>query len=774
MKHYKSVFLCFLLTIPHFIYAQIPTQIIRGQVTNAVSGSPLPGVHIVLENHTPLLGTITDVDGYFRLVGVPVGRQSIRFTFIGFEPQIVRDIMVTSSRETVLDVNLLESSTELNELVVTPRMSKEQPINHMAVSSARLLSMDEASRYAGGFDDPARLASSFAGVAGNLSDNAIVIRGNAPKGLLWRMEGVDIPTPSHFANIVTMGGGGITALSSQMISNSDFYTGAFPAEYGNALSGVFDLNIRNGNLQKHEHTVKLGAIGIDLASEGPISSSRNASYLINYRLSTFSLIAPLLPDDAGDIRYQNLSFKIHVPTSKSGTFSFWGLGASDWSGSSADNTPGTWIYNQDRESVESPTKFGVLGLRHRLLLGDHAYLTSTVAASGNGLSWEIDRYTDDGMTLYRRESVFNESGRLTARSVLNYSFGPNHSNRTGLTINRLGYNQNIRYSHQPESPLQTVSDEMGSSVLYQGFTQSRFDFGRMVITGGMYFQHFELTNVTSAEPRIGLQLNHGKNLYSLSYGRHTQIEPLSVYFSHDQNRSLNPTKADHVVLGFSHMINQHFQIKAETYYQYLSDVPVIDGSSFSLLNLELDWFISDALQNSGKGRNYGVELSLERYLYNGWHGLINGSLFQSEYQGGDGHWRNTRFNRGYTMVFLGGKEWQFRSDERVRFLSVNGRINLMGGKRISPVDIQKSQFEKEVYYDENRAFTNQEPAVFYSDLTVELRTIRKKISTVWSLQMINITGYQEFYGHRYNLRTGTIDEEREMIMIPNISYKIEF
>jgi hypothetical protein len=762
------------LSIPQFLQAQTPAQTIRGQVTHITLGSPVPGVNVTLEGHEPQIGTTTDADGYFWLTGVPVGRHNLRFSFVGYEPRIIRDVMVSSARETVLDVALRESVTEMDALVVTPEMSKDQPLNIMAVSSARLLSMEEASRYAGGFDDPARLASSFAGVAGNLADNAIVIRGNAPKGLLWQMEGVEIPTPSHFSNIVTMGGGGITALSSQMISNSDFYTGAFPAEFGNALSGVFDLNIRNGNFQHHEHTAKIGAIGIDLASEGPIFRSGNASYLINYRFSTFSLIAPLLPEDAGDIRYQNLSFKINYPTTGAGTFSLWGLGAADRSGQSADVTPANWVYYQDREDAESPTWFGATGLRHRILLGNKANVISTIAASGNGLRWEIDRYTDDGSLLYPREFVRNESGKLTAKTVLNYSFGLRHSNRSGITINRLGYNQQIMHSDHPDTPLQTIVDESGHSYLIQGFSQSRIDLGRFILTGGIYFQHFDLTGSNSAEPRIGIQFRQSQNLFSLSYGLHSQIEPLSIYFSHPDNRQLEPAKASHFVAGYSRMLNPDFQIKAEAYYQYLSNVPVIDNTSFSVLNLELDWFINDPLRNIGAGRNYGLELTLERYLSKGWHGLVTGSLFQSEYRGGDGIWRDTRFNRGYTFVLLGGKEWEFRRENLVRFLSVNGRINMMGGKRISPIDEQRSHIERDVFYDESRAFINREPTVFYSDLTLELRTNRRNISTVWSLQMINLTGYKEFYGYRYNLRDNTIDEEREMVLIPNISYKVEF
>jgi hypothetical protein len=769
----KTGLLGFFLFIPFLSQAQIPSQTVRGSVTDEASGASIPGVSVILEGSEPLKGTTTNADGTFRLTGVPVGRQTFRFSFVGYETQFVRNIMISSAREVVLKIKLRESITEMEALVVQPDKVKSQPINPMAVSSARQLSMEEASRYAGGFDDPARLASSFAGVSGNLGDNAIIIRGNAPKGMLWRMEGVAIPTPSHFANVVTIGGGGITALSSHMIADSDFYTGAFPAEYGNALSGVFDLNLRNGNNQQYEHAIKAGVIGIDAASEGPIGDG-GSSYLFNYRISTFSLIAPLLPEDAGTIQYQNLSFKVNVPTEKAGTFSFWGLGANDQSGQTAEDSPEDWTYNQDREDSESPTRFGVIAMNHRLLLGDAAYLTTTMAANGNGFISETDRYTDNGSILYPREYAENEAGQLTAKSTLNYKFGSHHTNRIGFAINRLGYDQQIRQSLDPETPLRTIVQEAGHSYLYRAFSQSRFDVGQITLTGGIHFQHFALTESSSLEPRLAVQLQSGANSYSLSYGRHSQTEPLSFYFAHPENRDLDLAKADHFVAGYRRLINSNFMVNVETYYQWLSNVPVTPDSSFSMLNLDLNWFFDDPLINEGVGRNYGVELTLERYLSNGWYGLLTGSIFNSEYKGGDGIWRSTRFDRGYSFVLLGGREWEFRGGDRVRFLSLNGRVTVMGGERYSPVDMQRSHTEREVFYDETRAFSQREPNVLYADVTIEYRKNRQNISTVWSLQMINVTGYQEFYGYRYNLRENTIEEERATIIIPNLSYKIEF
>jgi len=749
-------------------------QTIRGQVIDAATGVSLPGVTIVVLDQEPLLGTTTARDGTFRLERVPAGRHTLRFTFVGYEPHYVRNLLVTSARESVLEIALRESVTEMEEVVVRPDRQKDQPINYMTVSSSRLISMDEASRYAGGFDDPAALATAFAGVTGSLSDNAVVIRGNAPKGVQWLMEGVEIPVPSHFGNILTIGGGGITALSTHMIADSDFYTGAFPAEYGNALSGIFDLNLRSGNNRQYEHAVKVSTIGLDFASEGPLRALPGSSFLFNYRYSTFSLIGPLLPEGAEGIRYQNLTFKFNLPAGKSGIFSIWGIGADDWSGQSADSSAENWSYNQDRESIESPTRFGAAGLRHRIVLGDRVWLTTSLAASGNGLRYELDRYSDDGASLSPREYLRSETGKLSVKSVVNFRVTSGHTNRSGVTVNRLGYHQRIRFSEEPGTPLQTITDASGHTFHYQVFTQSRVDFDPITITAGIHLQHYGLTGSTSLEPRAGLQYLIGKNLFSASYGRHSQAEPIHIYFSHPDNRNLSLTQADHFVAGYSRMLTPQLRLNVEVYYQYLSNVPVIPDSSFSTINLELDWLARDRMTGVGAGKNYGIEWTLERYFSGGWYGLLTSTFFESKYRGGDNVWRDSRFNRNHATTMLAGKEWEFRGDKRVRLLGISGQVNLMGGKWISPVDEVRSHELREVRYDEIRAFSSREPPVIYAHLTVEYRSITRRFTSVWSMQLLNLTGYKEFYGYRYNLQQNRIEEDRERIMIPNLGYKIEF
>lgn len=227
-----------------------PTQSIRGSVIDHATNTPIAFASVVLLDTNPLIGTITDTLSNFTIPNVPVGRYDLKVSCVGYEPAIIREVVVSSSKQTFLTLQLNENNTLLSELVIKPRVNKEQPLNAMATVSARMLSVEEAKRYAGGFDDPARLATSFAGVAGNTGDNGIIVRGNAPKFLQWKMEGIEIPSPNHFGDLQSFGGGLFTALSSQMLANSDFFTGAFPAEYNNAISGVFELlksNFRFGN-----------------------------------------------------------------------------------------------------------------------------------------------------------------------------------------------------------------------------------------------------------------------------------------------------------------------------------------------------------------------------------------------------------------------------------------------------------------------------------------------------------------------------------------------
>lgn len=776
----KSSLIVFILSIfAQFAESQVPVQTLRGVITDKDSKQSLPGATVVILNTDPLLGTTSDADGKFKISNIPVGRYSVKISYIGYEPSGINELLIGSGKEVVLNIELKESLSQLGEVNITAENNKDRTINSMAMVSARQVSVEEASRYAGSIDDPARLVAAYAGVSGNFASNGIVIRGNSPRGLKWRMEGADIPNPSHFAEITAFGAGAFTALSSQMLSNSDFFTGAFPAEYGNALSGVFDLHLRNGNTENYEHTFQAGTLGIDISSEGPFKRGKGSSYLFNYRYSTFALIAPLLPDDAGGIRYQDLSLKMNYPLGKNGTLSAWGIGALDRSTSKAETDMNNWEFYQDREQVDSRLGFAAGGIQYKLLLGSRSWISNSLAYSGNFLGWEQDRL-DSNMLFYRNEEVDNLLQKISLSSSYNHKFSSRHSNRTGFIINYMDYNIRLSNSATAGIPLQSSVDDQGRSHILQFFTQSRFDLSEKTsCTAGVHVLEFGLGNVFSIEPRFQFkwQFNPVQSV-SFGYGLHSQTELLPFYLvefpdGNKPNKNMGFTGSHHIVLAYEWLPSENLRIKAEPYIQLLYHVPVKDGTSFSMLNLEQDWFLHDTLIPEGTGRNLGIDLTVERFLVKGFYYLLSASVFRSYYTGGDGIERPTRYDRRFTANFLCGREWK-TGPKKHNLFGLNLRLTIMGGERLTPVLENESFAAGEVINDESRAFEDKKPDPFVACINLTYRKNKTRYAGTWSLQLVNFTGTREHYGYRMNLKTGYPEAEREMLIFPNISYKVEF
>lgn len=776
MRYY--LFLLVLLTAAITTYSQNTTQTIKGVVLDKNSLSPLPSATVQILNTNPKIGAISNKTGNFKIENVPVGRYDIQVSFVGYEPLVIREVVVSSAKETFVTASLKETGVSVGEVVVKPAVNKVEPLNAMSTVSARMLSVEEAKRYAGGFDDPARLASSFAGVASNVGSNGIVVRGNAPKFLQWKMEEIEIPNPNHFADMASFGGGGLTALSSQLLANSDFLTGAFPAEYTNALSGVFDIFMRTGNNEDYEHTFQVGVIGIDIASEGPFKKG-GSSYLFNYRYSTLSLLTPLLPEDADGTSYQDFSFKLNFPTQSLGTFVLWGIGLSDHSGQKAETDSLKWRYIQDKEEQDVKQSMGVIGLNNTLILSNNSYLKSNFATTVNGLRLNTKRI-NGSLELLPQNIIRTTNQNFVLSSYLNTKFNIDHTNKTGFTITGLRYDMQLKQAETPGAPLQTYTDETGFSTLIAAYSNSSLNLNNsLTMNMGISSQLFTLNNKYTIEPRLAfrMQLPEDAGTIGLGYGNHSRLERINYYFSKSPyngdeliNKNLDFTKAHHLVLSFSRTLSENITLRIEPYFQYLYNVPVIPDSSFSFINLQNEWFINKKLTNTGEGRNYGIDLTLEKYISDGYYYMVTASLFNSDYLGGDGVWRNTRYNRNYLFNLLVGKEWQFGQN----VLGVNLRGTLQGGDRYSPVNESESNSLKEIRYDEYNSFKNQLPASKQAHFTISYRINNQGVSHEIALKIINATMQKDFNGYRYNTITNTIDENSDVIFIPNLSYKIEF
>ncbi len=767
-------------------FAQL-TQNIRGTVVDKISAlTPLPGATVIIVGSDPLIGSTTDADGNFKLSKVPpVGiRSAIRASFItGYKEITLPNIIVNSGKEVVLTIPVQEDIVQMEEIVVTPAAERNKPLNEMATVSSRTFSVEETRKFAAAVNDPARAAVSFAGVVSTGDgNNNISIRGNSPFGLLWRMEGVDIPNPNHFANAGTSGGG-ISILSSQLLSNSDFMTGAFAAEYGNALAGVFDLNLRKGNNEKREYTFQAGFLGTDVAVEGPFSRNYRGSYLVNYRYSTLSVLSKL-GVNVGDAvtNFQDLSYHFFLPTKRAGNFSLFGFGGLSDQTQFAQKDSSKWTEDYLRYDQRYFSNTGAAGVKHSIILGQDTYLQSAVVLSGNNQGYSEDRLDRNYAAQFSYlQSYLNR--KVTVSSILNHKFNARHSIRSGMYLNKYFFNLNQRYLDSETNKIEEPIDSDSKATTVQAFSQWNFRITeKMTFNYGLHMLYLLNNGDVSLEPRTSLKydLTEQQSL-SLGYGLHSQMQPIGVYEARVKqvdgswlkpNQDIGFNKAHHIVLGYDRSISKHLRAKVETYYQHLFNIAVKNDLSSPVSTLVVEeGYLTDPLVNKGLGRNYGVELTLEQFTHNNLYFLLSTSLYNSEYKALDGVWRNTRFNGKHAVSFTAGKDFVWRKN---RTFGVNVRAIYAGGFWTTPIDLEKSRLNGKTERIESLAYTQQLPDYFRTDVRFSLKRNRSHSTTTLSLDLQNATNNKNLGGQYYEPRAGEIKKWYQVPLLPVLSYRIEF
>jgi hypothetical protein len=787
----KKTFLVMLLIVQASVQlnAQNLKQTIKGKINDKESQSALVGANVYIEGSNPIIATTTDANGNFKLVGVPIGRQTVSVSYIGYNKISIPEVLVGSGKEVVMNIELKEEVSKLQEVVVTAKKSKGDVLNTMATVSSRSFNVEETQRYAGGFDDPARLASAFAGVSstGSVESNAIIIRGNAPTGIMWQVEGVEVPVPSHFANADVLGGGSITLFSNQMLNNSDFYTGAFPSEYGNATAGVFDVRLRSGNPDKREYAIAVGAMGLDLSSEGPFSKEGKASYLFNYRYATLGLVKQFLPQSGLPV-YQDLCFKINMPTNRAGTFTLWGIGGIDNYSNKAKTNRDEWTDDHARMNLDSWFYPGTTGAGHKIMIGSNAYAQTAVAASSYSNTDNSRWMNDELVSIPLYKSSYYEY-KFTAKTMINYKFNAHITSRIGVIADMYSYNNASEKAYRignddDFTPLQKIMDKSGTTHSFQFYTQHKFDINsNLSINAGLHTTYLALNKKSSVEPRAGIKYNLNKrHAIGFAFGMHSQMQLINMYFitkqvngeTTMQNKNLDFTKAQHFVLSYDYNINENMRLKIEPYYQKLMSIPVEDNTSFALINIQETHGFDKVLESKGTGRNYGIDFTLERFLNNGFYYLATASLYDSKYKGGDGIERNTLYNNNYILNLLGGKEWSIGRSSKNNLLGINGRLFLRGGDRKNPVDNANSILRREVVYLQSEAFSKQNPLLYRFDITVSYRINRSGVSHILSLQMNNVLSSPTVYDDIYDYKINDVRENVEGSVFPSASWKVEF
>jgi hypothetical protein len=778
-------FLFLLTLIPTLLFAQNNTQNIRGVVTDKLSQSPLFDVSVQISSLQKV--TNTDTLGKFTISNIPPDRYDIKVSYAGYKSITIPNVVVISGKEVILDIAMEEAFNKLGDIVIKAS-NKGGTINKLASVSARTFSMEEVNRYAGGRSDPARLVANFAGVsAPDDSRNDIVIRGNSPVGVLWRIDGMNVNNPNHFASVGTTGGA-VSALNTNLLKNSDFFTSAFPAEYGNATAGVFDLGFRNGNNKKRETTIQVGVItGLEATTEGPFSKKSDASYLIGYRYALAG-VAQAVGINIGTTAtpsYQDLSFKLNSGTSKFGKFSLFGILATSTIeiGGGSSNT----LYGNGNQ-VDFASKIGIVGFNHFKQINKKSFISTTVGV--NYASTDQTGYDTDRPTV---TSFIKEENKVAKTS---YNFSTTYHSKinsrlfvkAGLQHEIIGLDLYYKTKERIFDNYKQIWDYNSSTNMTQAFAHFKYNITeKIALNTGIHSQLFFLNNSFAIEPRLGLTYNvTNKSSFNFGYGLHSQMQPINVYFlqSNDangntyyNNKNLDFTKSHHFVLGYNIQPFNDWRIKTEIYYQSIYNVPVNTfSSSYSMLNTGSTFKtdLQDSLTNNGTGENYGIELTIEKFFSKGYYGLFTSSFYSSKYTASDGVVRNTAFNGRYVFNLLAGKEWKVGSAKRNK-LSADLKFTNAGGRAYTPIDLTASntlgreQLSTNIYSSYYENYYRIDVKVGFS-----LNSGKRKLSHTFSLDLQNVTNHSNVFSQSYDDRNQSIKTTNQLGFFPNFIYKFQF
>ena len=764
-----------LALIPLLALAQPPMATLTGQVVDAAS-RPIAGASVFLVPGNISLTATTDSAGNFRMAAIPVGHFALRVAAAGFDTLEVPELWLRAGKQVAQRLELSSSTNELGSVTVSA-MAREQ----LSILGVRTFTVEQSLRWPNMSFDPGRVVMALPGVAGaNDGTNHLIIRGNSPNANAWTLEGVEIVNPNHLGNAGTptdlpsLSGGGVNILSAQMLGPSQLLTGVLPVDRGDALGGIMDMHLRDGNKQEQEWTVQAGLTGLDLSTEGPIGKGGRSSWLANYRYSTVGLLSAL-GVDLGDevVNFQDLSFHVTLPAGKRGQVHLFGLGGNSSNVFEAEHDTTKWEFDKDSKNIDYTSNTGAVGASVKVPIGNRTTLSSTIAVSETDQKRTEEGLLSDYTVGYHTEADLSER-KLTGMAEVEGAMGAR-----------------FRYSlggSAMERRLTSVLNDDVSGVLMRPWIKGRWSiYDNFNVTLAMAASYFTFTEELAAEPRITLEwpLKHGRKI-ALAAGMRSQLPQWQSFRAlkneYLPQNGIGLTRSQDVVLGYDQPIKDRIDIHVEGYYQYLTHVPVQSPGpyfafvpNFSMVNVWDEW-VPLILQGTGTATNMGVELSVDHHFANSLFYQVNGSVFNSRYDF-DGSELDTRWDGNYLFNLLGGREFKKVKEDRVRTWGVSGRLNVAGGLPVQPLPMYTDGNGNILQLDDDG--TGRFATYYRIDLRVYLkhdRSGRKGIGRtgMWSVDLQNVTNARNEQYRYYDHRKGEVVTKYQLGLIPNLSYRVEF
>ncbi len=776
-----------------------------GTVIEKDTQKPIAGAIVIMKNSDTTIATSADSVGNFYFRDMPVGTYFLTAKFIGYESAVLNDVIVESGSAPNVHIALTAASYKMDEVTVSYYKDPTAAGNDMAVVSSRAISPEETKRFAGSLNDPSRMALSYAGVnSGQGDNNEIIIRGNSPRGLQWRLEGIEIPNPNHFG-LYGSSGGLISILNSNNMGRSDFYLSAFPAQFGNALSGIFDLQLRNGNTFNRAYSVDVGSLGVGASAEGPFRKGGKASYIINCRYATLGLMKRVgIIYQAPD--FQDITFKINIPTAHSGTFTVYGLGgAGRWleedfyrktdSSKYTTGSNGKLIYAYDEIAAENLQLYnlGIIGAKHFMRISGKTGITTHVnvsATENKPMESDIDR---SSYTIYLKNRGNYTNKTIRVQSQLKTIINAKSRIETGIIAAYMSFKSKLENGDSTGN-INTILNKKDATGLLQHYIAWQYKPGqKWSVNTGIHTLYFLLSKEVKPEPRLGISYAvNDKSSVSIGAGIYSRHESPEAYFGYNEQTGLSPNlnlkliSTAQSALAYKRQLGSYLYLNTEVYFHYLYNVPVAaDSSYFSLINEEIP-FTNVAMVNKGEGYNYGIEATLEKRFSRRYYFLFTTSVFESKYKyPGSPGYRNTRYNNNFVINLVGGKEIALKNN---RVIGVNLRSTLSGGKRYIPIDFQASVDNNAEVRDYSQAYSKQLAPYIGTDMSIYCRWSRPNATHVVKADIYRLYEQNEYdiaYQGERLLKNGTLAPPRiatltygegqtKSTIFPVLSYRVTF
>ena len=794
-KFLRSKLLLFLLfsTILSPLFAQeeptAPVQKLSGTLSSATNGQPLESVVVLLIQDLDTTSTITDSLGRYTFETVAVGRVNLAFQLLGYQPEVVNGVLIEAGREAIVDFALYEQTEELQAIVLEACdiILPDYPILYV--------NPEEVRRYPANFFDPGRFATQYPGLTiANDQGNAISVRGTSPAFFRWRLEGIEIVNPNHTANAgtfgdrATVGAGGINMLSNEAMSAAQAYRASdLPMHFDNTVSGMLDMRYRKGYPHGRQSMVSAGLLGLEVSTEGPLSRESGASYLVHYRYSFTGLLNALGIDfGEEDIRFQDLSFNLHLPSKKMGTFGLFGIGGTSSNLYESEAPLESVEVEKELQLIDFSSRTGILGLKHIISFGGNTTWNTRVGFSATGTYRDAtDRLVDAPLSINDSDSL--EQQVLFANSFLQWT-------TEGYDVLTLGVNYMQRYSmisSSFERGLDTVKTYGVRSGLDQTLSVIRAYgswkkyLGQWEFNLGLNANWYDENNEFHPGLRVYGQytLPGAKHRWKAGYQSLSQLPPAvasSVFVgSEDEEPAVFPLmKTEGLFVDyFLHLSNQA-RFYAGVYHNIYYNMPqsLDPGFGFSAFNQLEQWQIYNTdIGSEGEGRTYGLEVSLHKSLDASWYYILSGSLYRSLYVNATGRELPSQFDRKFYFSGTVGREWTIRSiAEKQTDLGFSFRTVVAGGLQVAPILEDESAELGFTVFDHIDGYTEQLPIFYRLDLQLYLVWEKAGFSQRLSIDIHNLTNRQNTAFYYYDNVAGEVREQFQLGLVPVITYRFYF